>query len=255
MKAFIVDKYGNDVPLSRRICPPGSLGEHDVLIAVHAAGVNPIDREDQYRRVQADLALQSAVRARPRPRRRGHRRGFGRPALCPWRWRLREPGQGQHWRVRGAGRRQRGRGSEKASRPVDGRGRRAADGHPHGMAGADREGATCDRATGCSSTPAPVASARSPSSSPNTSAPTSRPPRAPTTSTGCTNSAPTRSSTTAQQDFATALHDYDLVLDSLGGKTLEESLRVVRPGGLVIGIGGPPDPDFAGQLGKPRCAR
>ena len=53
------------------------------------------------------------------------------------------------------------------------------------------------------------------------------------------------------QDFATVLHDYDLVLDSLGGKTLEESLRVVRPGGLVIGIGGPPDPDFARQLGKP----
>jgi NADPH:quinone reductase-like Zn-dependent oxidoreductase len=26
---------------------------------------------------------------------------------------------------------------------------------------------------------------------------------------------------------------------------------VVRPGGLVIGIGGPPDPDFARQLGKP----
>jgi NADPH:quinone reductase-like Zn-dependent oxidoreductase len=54
-----------------------------------------------------------------------------------------------------------------------------------------------------------------------------------------------------KQDFATVLHDYDLVLDSLGGKTLEESLRVVGPGGLVIGIGGPPDPDFARQLGKP----
>jgi NADPH:quinone reductase-like Zn-dependent oxidoreductase len=37
------------------------------------------------------------------------------------------------------------------------------------------------------------------------------------------------------QDFTTLVRDYDLVLDSLGGKTLEESLRVVRPGGLVIG--------------------
>ena len=53
------------------------------------------------------------------------------------------------------------------------------------------------------------------------------------------------------QDFATVLHDYDLVLDPLSGETLEKSLRVVRPGGLVIGIGGPPDPAFAGQLGKP----
>src|SRR4051794_6266139 len=54
------------------------------------------------------------------------------------------------------------------------------------------------------------------------------------------------------QDFATVLHDYDLVLDSLGGETLEKSLRVVRPGGLVIGIGGPPGPAFAGQLGQPQ---
>jgi NADPH:quinone reductase-like Zn-dependent oxidoreductase len=54
-----------------------------------------------------------------------------------------------------------------------------------------------------------------------------------------------------KQDFATVLHDYDYVLDPLGGDTLEKSLHVVRPGGLVIGINGPPDPAFAGQLGKP----
>jgi NADPH:quinone reductase-like Zn-dependent oxidoreductase len=53
------------------------------------------------------------------------------------------------------------------------------------------------------------------------------------------------------QDFATVLHDYDLVLDPLSGETLEKSVRVVRPGGLIIGINGPPDPDFARQLGKP----
>ena len=53
------------------------------------------------------------------------------------------------------------------------------------------------------------------------------------------------------QDFATLVRDYDLVLDSLGGETLEKSLQLVRPRGLVIGIGGPPDPDFARQLGKP----
>ncbi len=41
-------------------------------------------------------------------------------------------------------------------------------------------------------------------------------------------------------DFATVLSGYDLVLDSLGGEALEKSLTVVKPGGLVIGIGGPP---------------
>jgi NADPH:quinone reductase-like Zn-dependent oxidoreductase len=47
------------------------------------------------------------------------------------------------------------------------------------------------------------------------------------------------------QDFEQFLTGYDLVLDSLGGKNLEKSLRVLKPGGKVIGIGGPPDPAFA----------
>lgn len=33
-----------------------------------------------------------------------------------------------------------------------------------------------------------------------------------------------------QQDFATVLDGYDVVLDSLGGETLEKSLQVLRPG-------------------------
>ncbi|MEU4286795.1 NADP-dependent oxidoreductase [Kribbella sp. NPDC026596] len=52
-----------------------------------------------------------------------------------------------------------------------------------------------------------------------------------------------------KEDFATILHDYDVVLDPLGGETLEKSLRVLRPGGTVIGIAGPPDPDFAQEIG------
>jgi NADPH:quinone reductase-like Zn-dependent oxidoreductase len=56
-------------------------------------------------------------------------------------------------------------------------------------------------------------------------------------------------------DFATVLADYDLVLDPLGGATLEKSLTVVKPGGLVIGIGGPPDPDFAKELAAPWFVR
>lgn len=51
------------------------------------------------------------------------------------------------------------------------------------------------------------------------------------------------------EDFAELLSDYDLVLDSLGGENLERSLRVLRPGGLAIGIAGPPDPAFARRRG------
>jgi len=51
------------------------------------------------------------------------------------------------------------------------------------------------------------------------------------------------------QDFEQALAGYDLVLDSVGGKNLEKSLRVLRPGGKAIGIAGPPDPAFARELG------
>jgi len=52
------------------------------------------------------------------------------------------------------------------------------------------------------------------------------------------------------QDFETVAHDYDVVLDSRGGETLAKSLRVLKPGGIAIGIAGPPDPDFALQLGR-----
>jgi alcohol dehydrogenase len=51
------------------------------------------------------------------------------------------------------------------------------------------------------------------------------------------------------QDFEQLLDGYDLVLDSLGGKNLEKSLRVLRPGGKAIGIAGPPDSAFAREVG------
>ena len=54
-----------------------------------------------------------------------------------------------------------------------------------------------------------------------------------------------------QEDFSTVLSGFDLVLDSLGGKNLEKSLTVLKPGGLVIGVAGPPDAGFAKQLGAP----
>ncbi|MDR3381414.1 NADP-dependent oxidoreductase [Cupriavidus basilensis] len=52
-----------------------------------------------------------------------------------------------------------------------------------------------------------------------------------------------------KDDFAAILKDYDVVLDTQGGKGLEKSLRVLKPGGKLIGIAGPPDPDFAKEMG------
>jgi NADPH:quinone reductase-like Zn-dependent oxidoreductase len=51
------------------------------------------------------------------------------------------------------------------------------------------------------------------------------------------------------QDFEKVLSGYDLVLNSQDPKKLEKSLRVLRPGGLLISISGPPDPTFAKQYG------
>jgi NADPH:quinone reductase-like Zn-dependent oxidoreductase len=54
-----------------------------------------------------------------------------------------------------------------------------------------------------------------------------------------------------KEDFSQVLSGYDLVLDSLGGANLEKSLTVLKPGGLAIGVVGPPDVGFARQLGAP----
>ena len=55
-----------------------------------------------------------------------------------------------------------------------------------------------------------------------------------------------------KQDSSKALSGYDLVMDSLGGESLDKSLAVFEPGGLAIGVTGPPDAGFAKQLGPPR---
>ncbi|WIX92363.1 NADP-dependent oxidoreductase [Amycolatopsis sp. DG1A-15b] len=56
-------------------------------------------------------------------------------------------------------------------------------------------------------------------------------------------------------DFETVLHDYDVVLHSLDNETLKKSLRVLKPGGKLISLSGPPDPGFARELGKPWILR
>jgi NADPH:quinone reductase-like Zn-dependent oxidoreductase len=50
------------------------------------------------------------------------------------------------------------------------------------------------------------------------------------------------------QDFEKVLSGYDLVLNSQDRKTLEKSLRILKPGGQLISISGPPDPAFAKDL-------
>ena len=52
-----------------------------------------------------------------------------------------------------------------------------------------------------------------------------------------------------KEDFAHALQDYDVVLNSLDKVTLEKSLRVLQPGGQLISISGPPDAAFARSIG------
>jgi NADPH:quinone reductase-like Zn-dependent oxidoreductase len=48
-----------------------------------------------------------------------------------------------------------------------------------------------------------------------------------------------------QQNFENVLRDYDVALNSLGPAELEKSLRILKPGGQLISISGPPTAEFA----------
>lgn len=52
-----------------------------------------------------------------------------------------------------------------------------------------------------------------------------------------------------KDDFEKILQGYDVVLNSQEAKTLEKSLNVLKPGGKLISISGPPDPAFASKQG------
>ena len=52
-------------------------------------------------------------------------------------------------------------------------------------------------------------------------------------------------------DFEKVLHGYDVVLNSQDAKTLQKSLQVLKPGGRLISISGPPDPAFADAIHAP----
>src|SRR5437764_12708505 len=55
-----------------------------------------------------------------------------------------------------------------------------------------------------------------------------------------------------KEAFDEVLRDCDVVLNSLDARTLDKSLRVLKPGGKLISISGPPDRAFARQLGAGR---
>ncbi|QTN27096.1 NADP-dependent oxidoreductase [Rhodoferax sp. AJA081-3] len=57
------------------------------------------------------------------------------------------------------------------------------------------------------------------------------------------------------QDFEEVLRDYDVVLNSQDNETLVKSLRVLKPGGKLISISGPPDPAFGKEIKAPGFVR
>jgi alcohol dehydrogenase len=55
-----------------------------------------------------------------------------------------------------------------------------------------------------------------------------------------------------RENFAEVLHDFDAVFDLVGGVTLRDSFRILRPGGRVVSIAGVPEPLTATKdLGSP----
>lgn len=53
------------------------------------------------------------------------------------------------------------------------------------------------------------------------------------------------------QDFEASLRDYDVVLHSQDAKALEKSLNILRPGGRLVSITGPATPDFGAKVRAP----
>ena len=58
-----------------------------------------------------------------------------------------------------------------------------------------------------------------------------------------------------KDDFEKVLQHYDVVLHSQNAAALEKSLRVLKSGGTLISISGPPDPAFAKDIGAPWFVR
>ncbi len=51
-----------------------------------------------------------------------------------------------------------------------------------------------------------------------------------------------------KEKFEDVLRDYDIVLDTLGGEFLEKSIKIVKSGGKIISLAGPPDYQLAKEM-------
>ena len=49
--------------------------------------------------------------------------------------------------------------------------------------------------------------------------------------------------------FEQVVHDVDLILDTIGGETLQRSMQVVKPGGMVVSLLEQPPADLAQKYG------
>ncbi len=58
-----------------------------------------------------------------------------------------------------------------------------------------------------------------------------------------------------KDDFEEILNDYDIVLHSQGAEELEKSLRILKRGGKLISLSGPPTPEFASEVHAPAVAK
>jgi alcohol dehydrogenase len=58
-----------------------------------------------------------------------------------------------------------------------------------------------------------------------------------------------------RQDVVAVLADYDVVLHSQDARALDKAMRILRPGGRLISISGPPDHAFAVEIGAPWFVR
>ena len=250
MKAFILDRYGKkDRAAAWRNADP-ELRDDEVLVEVHAAGVNLLDSKIRERRVQAHPALSPA--AHPGPR-----RGRGRGRVGP--------------RVR-----QFKPGDEVYARPDDFRIGTFAEFVPvkEAIACAQAQGLTMEEAAsiplvGLTAWQALVEKAdlkkgqkvfiQAGSGGVGTFAIQLAKHLGATvaTTTSTANVALVKSLGAdvvidyKTQDFEDVLRDYDVVLNSQDGKTLEKSLRVLKRGGKLISISGPPDPEFGKEIAAP----
>ena len=224
VKAFIVERYGGGDALRLGDMPEPELRDDDVLVRVHAAGVNPLDskiRDGEFKLIlpyRLPLILGNDVAGVVV--RVGPACGGSSPATRSMRGRARSD---RH--VRRIHRDQRGRRGDQAREAHHGRSRFHPAGRPDRLAGAGRASPPEEGAEGphprrlrrrrhlCH--PAGQASRRDRRDDDEHSQRRAREEA----------SAQMSSIDYRKDDFENVLRDYDVVLNSLGKETLEKSLR------------------------------